>query len=168
MLVSFAVSMLAGGSVVKVTHGFAKPPRALSFRASVTTTEQNLTPLHRAAYNGHPAVQRTPAQNMCAECDLLLEHLRRLDVPEDLFNAIPPHRITRLRRQGERYFADGLRELPGQPPPRDSRGLRRWKPTTGSSAERIAKPPVPAKRSSGTRRPRSAGRSGHSPSWGGR
>ena len=24
----------------------------------------------------------------------------------------PPHRITRLRRQGERYFADGLRELP--------------------------------------------------------
>ena len=25
---------------------------------------------------------------------------------------IPPHRITRLRRQGERYFADGLRELP--------------------------------------------------------
>ena len=24
---------------------------------------------------------------------------------------IPPHRITRLRRQGERYFADGLREL---------------------------------------------------------
>ena len=41
-----------------------------------------------------------------------LEHLRRLDVPEDLFHAIPPHRITRLRRQGERYFADGLRELP--------------------------------------------------------
>ena len=34
--------------------------------------------------------------------------------------------------------------------------------------KRIAKPPVPAKRSSGTRRPRSASRSGHSPSWGGR
>ena len=31
-----------------------------------------------------------------------LEHLRRLDVPEGLFHAIPPHRITRLRRQGER------------------------------------------------------------------
>ena len=41
-----------------------------------------------------------------------LEHLRRLAVPEDLFGDIPPHRITRLRRQGERYFADGLRELP--------------------------------------------------------
>ncbi len=41
-----------------------------------------------------------------------LEHLRRLAVPEGLFGDIPPHRITRLRRQGERYFADGLRELP--------------------------------------------------------
>ena len=41
-----------------------------------------------------------------------LEHLRRLDVPEGLFHDVPAHRITRLRRQGERYFADGLRELP--------------------------------------------------------
>ena len=41
-----------------------------------------------------------------------LEHLRRLDVPEGLFREIPPHRITRLRRHGERYFAGGLRELP--------------------------------------------------------
>lgn len=41
-----------------------------------------------------------------------LEHLQGLDVPEGLFHEIPPHRITRLRRQGERYFADGLRELP--------------------------------------------------------
>ena len=89
------------------------------------------------------------------------EHLRRLDVPEGLF-----HGITRLRRQGERYFADGLRELP------DNRRLailavcrrvgdvfsptRWWRPTTGSSAERIAKPPG----SSGTKCPRSASRSG--------
>ena len=79
-------------------------------------------------------------------------------------------RITRLRRQGEPYFADGLPELPGRPPPRDSRGLRRrlgyssptrwWRPTTESSPERIAKPPVPANGSLGTRRPRSARRSG--------
>ena len=85
-----------------------------------------------------------------------------------------PHRITWLRRQGERYFADGAPGAPRQPPPRDSRGLRHrvgrcssptwwWRLTTGSSAERIAKPPGPAKRSSGTRRPRSARRSGHSP-----
>ena len=41
-----------------------------------------------------------------------LEHVQRLDVPEGLFHEIPPHRVTRLRRQGERYFAGGLRELP--------------------------------------------------------
>ena len=41
-----------------------------------------------------------------------LEHLWRLDFPEGLFHDVPAHRITRLRRQGERYFADGLRELP--------------------------------------------------------
>ena len=41
-----------------------------------------------------------------------LEHLQRLDFPEGLFDNVPAHRITRLRRQGERYFADGLRELP--------------------------------------------------------
>ena len=41
-----------------------------------------------------------------------LEHLRRFDFPGGLFHGVPAHRITRLRRQGERYFADGLRELP--------------------------------------------------------
>ncbi len=41
-----------------------------------------------------------------------LEYLQRLDFPEGLFHDVPAHRITRLRRQGERYFADGLRELP--------------------------------------------------------
>ena len=58
--------------------------------------------------------QFEPGSNSAAANRLLdrLEHLRRLDVPEGLFHDIPPHRITRLRRQGERYFADGLRELP--------------------------------------------------------
>ena len=41
-----------------------------------------------------------------------LEYLQRLDFPEGLFHDVPAYRITRLRRQGERYFADGLRELP--------------------------------------------------------
>ena len=53
-----------------------------------------------------------------------LEHLRRLDVPEGLFHAIPPHRITRLRRQGERLLRRRAPRAPRQPPPRDSRGLR--------------------------------------------
>ena len=58
--------------------------------------------------------QFEPGGNSAAANRLLdrLEHVRCLDVPEGLFHEIPPHRITRLRRQGERYFADGLRELP--------------------------------------------------------
>lgn len=56
----------------------------------------------------------TPGSNSADANRLLdrLEHLRHLAVPEGLFDDIPPHRITRLRRQWERYFADGLRELP--------------------------------------------------------
>lgn len=38
-----------------------------------------------------------------------LEFLQELDLSPDILADVPPHRITRLRRQGERYFADGLR-----------------------------------------------------------
>lgn len=41
-----------------------------------------------------------------------LDYLRKIDVSPDVFHGVPDHRITRLRRQGERYFADGLRDLP--------------------------------------------------------
>ncbi|MEM9098679.1 MAG: Tn3 family transposase [Pseudomonadota bacterium] len=40
-----------------------------------------------------------------------LEFLRDLGVSPDILSDTPPHRITRLRRQGERYFADGLRDI---------------------------------------------------------
>ena len=40
-----------------------------------------------------------------------LELLRDLNVSPDILVGIPPHRMTRLRRQGERYFADGLRDI---------------------------------------------------------
>jgi len=40
-----------------------------------------------------------------------LEVLQTLEMPSDLFDSIPPHRITRLRRQGERYFTDGLKDI---------------------------------------------------------
>lgn len=40
-----------------------------------------------------------------------LEFLQRLKLSPDTLDGIPPHRITRLRRQGERYFADGLRDI---------------------------------------------------------
>ncbi|WP_252404232.1 hypothetical protein, partial [Escherichia coli] len=38
--------------------------------------------------------------------------LQRIDLPEDLLAGVPAHRVTRLRRQGERYYADGMRDLP--------------------------------------------------------
>ena len=41
-----------------------------------------------------------------------LEFLQGLRFSEDVLAGVPPHRVTRLRRQGERYFADGLRDLP--------------------------------------------------------
>jgi len=40
-----------------------------------------------------------------------LEFLRDLNLSPDILAGIPPHRVTRLRRQGERYFADGLRDI---------------------------------------------------------
>ncbi|MEN8676801.1 MAG: Tn3 family transposase, partial [Alteriqipengyuania sp.] len=40
-----------------------------------------------------------------------LEVLRDLNISPDILAGIPPHRVTRLRRQGERYFADGLRDI---------------------------------------------------------
>ena len=42
-----------------------------------------------------------------------LEFLQGFDLPSDLLGTIPPHRIARLRRQGERYFTDGLRDISG-------------------------------------------------------
>ena len=41
-----------------------------------------------------------------------LEYLQRFDLPADLLDGVPAHRVTRLRRQGERYYADGMRDLP--------------------------------------------------------
>lgn len=40
-----------------------------------------------------------------------LDLLQNLDLSPDILTGIPPHRVARLKRQGERYFADGLRDL---------------------------------------------------------
>lgn len=42
-----------------------------------------------------------------------LEFLRTIDLLPVVLTDIPPHRVARLRRQGERYFADGLRDISG-------------------------------------------------------
>lgn len=38
--------------------------------------------------------------------------LREVGISADVFENIPPHRVASLRRQGERYSADGMRDLP--------------------------------------------------------
>jgi TnpA family transposase len=40
-----------------------------------------------------------------------LEFLQEMTLSPDILSGIPPHRVTRLQRQGERYFADGLRDI---------------------------------------------------------
>ncbi len=40
-----------------------------------------------------------------------LEFLRGLNLDPQLLAGVPPHRVARLRRQGERYFTDGLRDI---------------------------------------------------------
>lgn len=54
-----------------------------------------------------------PGNNSAAANRLLdrLEFLRAMNLDARLLGDVPPHRVARLRRQGERYFADGLRDL---------------------------------------------------------
>jgi hypothetical protein len=40
-----------------------------------------------------------------------LEFLQEMKLSPDILAGIPPHRVTRLQRQGERCFADGLRDI---------------------------------------------------------
>ena len=42
-----------------------------------------------------------------------LEFLQNIELSPDVLTKIPPHRVARLRRQGERYFSDGLRDISG-------------------------------------------------------
>ena len=58
--------------------------------------------------------QFQPGANSADASRLLdrLEYLNSLNIPPDAIIGIPPHRISRLRRQGERHFADSLREQP--------------------------------------------------------
>ncbi len=57
--------------------------------------------------------QSEPGNNAAVAGRLLdrLEFLQRLGLSERIIEGVPAHRVARLRRQGERYFADGLREM---------------------------------------------------------
>ena len=40
-----------------------------------------------------------------------MEFLKDLGLSPDILDGVPPHRVARLRRQGERYFADEVRDI---------------------------------------------------------
>ena len=42
-----------------------------------------------------------------------LEYLQTLELDRSILADVPPHRVARLRRQGERYFAGDLRDISG-------------------------------------------------------
>lgn len=58
--------------------------------------------------------QFEPGANSSGANKLLdrLEYLQAFKMPDDALAEVPEHRLTRLRRQGERYYADGMRDLP--------------------------------------------------------
>jgi len=41
-----------------------------------------------------------------------LSQIAKAFATDPLFLGVPAHRVTRLRRHGERYYADGMRDLP--------------------------------------------------------
>ena len=41
-----------------------------------------------------------------------LQFLHSFNLPDNVFHDVPTHRLSRLRRQGERYYADGMRDIP--------------------------------------------------------
>ena len=57
--------------------------------------------------------QPEPGNNAAAAGRLLerLEFLQSLGLSEQILEDLPAHRVARLRRQGERHFAEGLREM---------------------------------------------------------
>ena len=60
-------------------------------------------------------LRRTEPGGNSADANRLLERLEWLEelaIPAEVIAGVSPHRIARLRRQGERYYADGLRDVP--------------------------------------------------------
>lgn len=40
-----------------------------------------------------------------------LEFPQEMNLSPGILSGVPPHRVSRLQRQSERYFADGLRDI---------------------------------------------------------
>ena len=82
----------------------------------------------RTASASPPGRRATVARGALADAERRIDARIAERIPpglrDGLFTRSLPHRVTRLRRQGERYFADGL--LPGHRVPGSRTGRRRF------------------------------------------
>ena len=82
------------------------------------TMRTRLDDLLTESIEGHVSrfvwVRKFEIGNNSADANTLLdrlEFLQKLGLDAEVLAGTPPHRITRLRRQGERYFTDGLLDV---------------------------------------------------------
>ncbi len=83
-------------------------------RVECTRLEQLTTEMLPGAISRFIWLRRIEPGNNSATANRLLdrlEFLRTMNLDAGLLADVPPHRVARLRRQGERYFADGLRDF---------------------------------------------------------
>ncbi len=108
------IERLCADALVAAERNIEKRIAARLDRVACTRLDRLTTEMLPGAISRFIWLRRIePGNNSAAANRLLdrLEFLRAMNLGADLLAGVPPHRVARLRRQGERYFADGLRDL---------------------------------------------------------
>lgn len=108
------IERLCADALVAAERGIEKRIAARFDRVACTRLDRLTTEMLPGAISRFIWLRRIePGNNSAAANRLLdrLEFLRAMNLDAGLLAGVPPHRVARLRRQGERYFADGLRDL---------------------------------------------------------
>ena len=108
------IERLCADALVAAERGIEKRIAVRLDRVTCTRLDRLTTEMLPGAISRVIWLRRIePGNNSAAANRLLdrLEFLRAMHLDAGLLAGVPPHRVARLRRQGERYFADGLRDL---------------------------------------------------------
>lgn len=108
------IERLCADALVAAERGIEKRIAMRLDRVACTRLDQLMTEMLPGAISRFIWLRRIePGNNSAAANRLLdrLEFLRAMNLGAGLLTGVPPHRVARLRRQGERYFTDGLRDL---------------------------------------------------------
>jgi TnpA family transposase len=107
------IERLCADALVAAERGIEKRIAARLDPVACARLDQMTTEMLPGAISRFIWLRRIEPGNNSAANRLLdrLEFLRAMNLDASLLAGVPPHRIARLRRQGERYFADGLRDL---------------------------------------------------------